>query len=227
MLNRHEEALNLERLFNPSAIAICGASQNLERIGGRPIKFSLEAGFKGKIYPVNPKYEQLGGLRCYKDIREIDGDVDVAIIALPASAVKEELQKCGEKGVPFAIIFSAGFAELGEEGKKLQQEIVATAKNHRIRILGPNCLGILNPYNGFMATFSTFIDHGAFPKAGKVGLASQSGALASYCMTLVRDRGIGISCWVTTGNESDLDIADCISYLAEDANTEVILGTLE
>ncbi|MGE7778865.1 acetate--CoA ligase family protein [Peribacillus sp. NPDC097264] len=217
---------NLDSLFNPSSVAIIGASPDERKIGGRPLSYIQRYGFEGEIYPVNPKYKEIGDLKCYGDILQIEKDVDIAIIALPSAAVIENFKKCAQKGIKSVVIFSAGFSEFGEEGKQLQDEIVYIAKQHGIRVLGPNCLGLFNVRTGFYGTFSTIIEDEK-PIKSKIGFVSQSGAFGSHVFTLARQQNIGFSYFVATGNEADIDVADCVEYLATDPDTNVIACYIE
>jgi acetate---CoA ligase (ADP-forming) len=220
------KSASLDHLFNPQSIAIIGASENMNRIGGRPIRYLLENNYKGNIYPINPKYERIGSLICYPDLDHVPGPVDLAIIALPGNSVIKMLKQCAKNRVKSIVIFSAGFAEIGEAGKDLQDEIIKIANEHNIRILGPNCLGMFNNTNGVFATFASSITDGA-PSKGRIGLITQSGAVGSHVFTLARERNIGFNYWVSTGNESDIDIADCIAYLAGKEDVDVIACYLE
>lgn len=217
---------NLDALFNPASIAIIGASPDSKKIGGRPLSYLQNYGYKGQIYPINPKYEEINGLKCYGDILQIKEQVDVTVIALPSSAVIENLEKCGQQGVKSVVIFSAGFGEVGEEGEKEQQKIVEIAKQYGMRILGPNCLGLFNVKSGFYGTFSTIIEDEQ-PLESNIGFVSQSGAFGSHVFTLARQQNIGFSSFIATGNEADVDVADCIEFLATDPNTDVIACYME
>lgn len=217
---------NLDALFNPASIAIIGATPDLKRIGGRPLNYLRQNEYRGRIYPVNPKYDEIAGLTCYADITQIRESVDLVIIALPGRLVLESVKQCAAKGVRAIIIFSSGFGEMDEAGKRLQDEIAAIAGKHGIRIQGPNCLGMFNTNNGVFATFSTIIENQT-PYKSKISFVSQSGALGSYAYTSARQRRIGFSHFVATGNESDIDVADCIAYFAQDPHTDVIACYVE
>lgn len=216
----------LHALFNPNSIAIIGASADAKRIGGRPLKYLQQNGFQGRIYPVNPKYEEINGLRCYADITQIQENIDLAIISLPGQAVLESVKQCASIGVRTIIVFSSGFGEVDDEGKRQQEQLTAIAKAHGIRLLGPNCLGLFNTNNGVFATFSTILESQT-PYKSRISFVSQSGAFGSYVYTLARQHQIGFSHFVATGNESDIDAADCIAYFAEDAHTDVIACYVE
>lgn len=220
------EMSNLHALFNPESVAIIGASPDAKKIGGRPLSYMKRYGYKGEIYPVNPKYEEIDGLTCYPDILSIKQSIDVAIIAVPGNAVIEQLEKCASQGVKSVVIFSAGFGEIGGEGKKAQDRIYQIAKENNIRILGPNCLGLFNVEKGFYGTFSTIIEEEQ-PLHSNIGFVSQSGAFGSHVFTLARQQKIGFSYFVATGNEADIDVADCIEFLAHDPDTNVIACYIE
>ncbi len=211
----------VRRLLEPQAIAIVGASKDPARIGGRPVAYLQQAGFAGRIYPVNPNRAEIQGLKAYPSVSDLPEAPDLAIIALPAAAVPDAIDACGARGIATAIVFSAGFAETGEEGRQAQELLLEKASARGIRILGPNCLGAINLTQGMIATFSTSIESG-LPTAGGVGFVTQSGAFGSHCVTLARERGLGVSRLITTGNEADIDVADCLAYLADDPDTRVI-----
>ena len=214
--------MSLKALFEPSSVAVIGASSNPARIGGRPIDYYLKAGFKGRIYPVNPNRDEVQGLKAYADIASIPGTVDLAILAISAKMVADTLMACGEKGVKAIALFSAGFSEIGHSGEVLQQQVDEIAKRYGMRILGPNCLGLYNGDIGNCPTFTSGLE-GGFPKAGRVGLITQSGAYGTHLLTMAKSRHLGVSKWISTGNESDLTVAECLEYLI-DADTVDVVG---
>ncbi|WP_456386077.1 acetate--CoA ligase family protein [Profundibacter sp.] len=211
----------LDVLFAPASVAIVGASSDPARIGGRPISYYLRANFKGKIYPVNPKRDTVQGLKSYPDLASIPGTVDFAILSIPSSAIKQAMRDCGEKGVRAVLIFSAGFSEMGDEGAALQDEIAEIARGYGIRVLGPNCLGLYNAAVGHCPTFSSGLD-GTAPKIGKIGLITQSGAYGTHLLSLAKTRRLGIGMWISTGNEIDVTTAECLEYLVESDDIDVI-----
>ncbi|MGY2488978.1 acetate--CoA ligase family protein [Cupriavidus sp. CP313] len=216
----------LSALFEPESVAIIGASDDSTRIGGRPLRYLLDAGFAGGIYPVNPNREQVQGIPAYPDIRAVPVQVDLAIIALPADQVLSVLPSCAEQGVKAAIIFSAGFAETDEAGASLQADMLAMAWRLGLRVLGPNCLGAFNAHTGFMGTFTQALKHG-FLAPGGVAIASQSGACGGHLAYLCRQRGIGVGYWITTGNEADIGLPECITWLAQHPTVRVIVAYAE
>ncbi|MBU2550320.1 MAG: CoA-binding protein [Proteobacteria bacterium] len=217
---------SLNPLFNPGQIAVIGATPDLTRIGGRPIMYLLEAGYQGGIHPVNPKYDHISGLPCYAKVSDVPGEVDLAVIALPGPLVRPAIEDCAAKGVSAAIIFSAGFAETGEAGARAEKDIVDLARSHGMRVLGPNCLGMFNVSRDIYTTFSIGIQTGR-PKKGRLGFVTQSGAFGSHVFSLAREQQVGLSYWMATGNEADVDVADCIAFLASDPGTDVIACYIE
>jgi acetate---CoA ligase (ADP-forming) len=217
---------NLRALFDPESIAIIGASPDNKKIGGRPLSYLRKYGYEGLIYPINPKYEEINGLRCFPDIKAVQGVIDLAIIAVPKSVVLETFKKCVEKKVRSVVIFSAGFAEVDEEGIRQQEEISFIARQNNVSVLGPNCLGMFNVRKGVYGTFSTIIEDEK-PLLSNIGFVSQSGAFGSHVFTLARQQNIGFSYFVATGNECDVDVADCIKFLAQDPSTDVIACYIE
>lgn len=216
----------LEAIFAPRSIAIVGASQDATKIGGRPVELLRRFGFPGTIYPVNPRATEVQGLPAFASVEALLEAPDLAIIAVAAEAAGDALDACAAKGVKAAVIFSSGFAELGEAGLAMQDRLRATALRSGMRVLGPNCLGAASIAERSIATFSVVLENG-LPPVGPLGIASQSGNIGSYTALLARERGIGASRFITTGNECDVDIADAIAFLAHDDATKVILCVLE
>ncbi|MBW8271032.1 acetate--CoA ligase family protein [Caldovatus aquaticus] len=223
-----EAARGLDALFRPRSVAIVGASTDPRKLGGRPLANMLRAGFRGRLYPVHPSAREVQGLPAFPGIEDIPEPVEQAIIAVPAAAAPAALDAAIRKGVGVVVMFSSGFGELGAEGRAVQEAMAARCRAAGVRLLGPNCLGVMNPADGVFATFSSSLTGSrAWPRPGRIGIATQSGAVGTYCLTLLADRGAGISHYVATGNEADVDVAACIAWLAEDAATGVILTCLE
>ena len=216
---------SLLALLKPGSIAVIGASDDPTRIGGRPVRYCKEH-FGGPVYPVNPNRPEVQGLKSYKSARDLPEAVDCAILAVPAAVTLQAVEDCVARGVKGLVILSSGFAEMGAEGEALQNKMRDIALKGGTRILGPNCLGLFNSQRGNFLTFSSSIEHGR-PKIGNIAIASQSGAYGSHLFVLARMRGIGISSWITTGNECDVDLADCIAFFAEDPETHVIAAYAE
>ena len=217
---------SLEPLLNPRTVAIIGASQDESRIGGMPIRYMQRYGYSGEIFPINPKHRKIQGLDAHARIGDIGKEIDVAIMAVPAKIAVEIAEECAAAGAKSICAFTSGFAEMDKDGKDKQNRLRAIAEDYGIRILGPNCLGYFNTSFRYYATFSTSILHGE-PQSGNIGLVSQSGAFGSHCFVLGRERGLGFTYMITTGNEVDVDVADCIAYLAQHQETKVIAVYME
>jgi acyl-CoA synthetase (NDP forming) len=216
----------LLRLIAPRSVAIIGASDDPSRIGGRPLSYILAGGFRGDIFPVNPNRATVQGIAAYPSIGAVGRPIDVAIVALPAAQVAAALRECAAAGVGGCIIFSAGFAEVDAEGAARQGEIADIARAMGMRIVGPNCLGLFNVEAGFYPTFTASLDRG-LPAPGRLSIVSQSGAFGSHLYFDARRRGVGMRYWLTSGNESDVHVAEWLRLVAEDPGTDVVLAYAE
>lgn len=212
---------DLSRLLNPQVVAVVGASDDPTRIGGKPISYMLKQGYQGTILPVNPKRDTVQGLKSYPSVEALPQTPDIAIVAVPASAALETVTDLARRGTRGAILFSAGFAEMNEEGAAIQAQMADVAKAHGMRILGPNSLGLLNPQIHFYGTFATGLELG-FPTPGNVAIVSQSGAYGAHLMTVAVQNDIGLSAAVLTGNEADLTVGDVVQMMVDDPCTQVI-----
>ncbi len=211
----------LEQLFSPQAVAVFGVSQKPDSVATLVYRNLLDAGFKGKIYPVNPKHTLLGDTLCYANLREIDAPVDLAVIATPLDSIEAILQQCGEHQVRAAIIITAGFTE-GGVPNRYQHAMLAKAREHNIRILGPNCLGLVRPKIGLNATFSNNT-----AARGNLALISQSGALCTAILDWAASRNIGFSAVISLGDAADIDFGSMLDYLALDSETRGIIVYVE
>ena len=216
----------LTPLLAPRSIAILGASNDPTRIGGRPIAFMKAQNFQGAIYPVNPNRAEVQGLKAYPSVADLPETPDVAIVAVPAAIAGQAVEDLGKRGTKAALVFTAGFAEVDAAGQEAQDRMVAAARAHGMRILGPNCLGVFDGRTGYYATFSSSFDSG-WPVPGRIGIASQSGAYGTHLYTLARNRGIGASLCIMTGNEADVTVGECIGWLAENPEVDVIAAYIE
>jgi acyl-CoA synthetase (NDP forming) len=216
----------LAPLFEPRAVAVIGASDDPSRIGGRPVAACRALGYAGGLFPVNPSRSRIQGLPCHPDLASIGQPVDLAVIALPAAHCEAALVQCAQAGVRAAVVLSAGFAEVDADGAALQERLRGIARQAGIRLLGPNCMGLLNLRLGLAASFTSLVDGGP-ERVGAISVISQSGAFGSHCLALMRERGLGLDLWATTGNQSDVDFAEGLAWMAQAPHTRVIVGCLE
>lgn len=217
----------LRALLEPASVAIIGASDDPARIGGRPLRYMRDGGFKGALYPVNPNRHEVQGLPAFTSILEVPETVDCAIIAVPAKIVPRTIEDCAGMGVKSVIVFSAGFAETATgEGEKMQAQLADIATRTGIRILGPNCLGILSFKSRFFATFSSTGD-GGYTEPGPLAIISQSGAYGTHLYAVARSWGLGVAQVITTGNECDITVAECIGWAALDDDVRIIAAYAE
>jgi acyl-CoA synthetase (NDP forming) len=222
----NEKRVDLKRFFNPHSIAIVGASPDFSKITGRTLKYLLRHRFKGKIYPINPKYQEMAGLPCYPSISDLPEAADLAWIQIPRDRVMGVLEECSVKGIRQAVIHSAGMAEIGSEGKRKELEMKSFSQAHGIRICGPNTAGYVNVVDGVALTPVVALELYPLTK-GKIGFISQSGGMTGAILTRAEARCIGFSYIVSTGNEMDLDVSDFIRFMVEDPHTRVISLFLE
>lgn len=208
---------NLDRLFQPRSVAIIGASRKRGKIGNDIINNMLSAGFTGRLYPVNPVAREVAGLRCWPSVRNIKGPVDVALIAIPAGNVPPILEDCGKKKIPFVVVISSGFKEVGDKGAELEKRLQTIARRHRITLLGPNCLGYLNVAARVNASFAA-----GRPSAGRASFISQSGALLVGLLDWGLEHHVGLNKLISVGNKAGLSELEIIEYLDRDNSTSVI-----
>jgi acetyl coenzyme A synthetase (ADP forming)-like protein len=215
---------NLKYIFEPKSIAIIGASQKEDTVGNSILTNILESEFNGTVYPVNPKYKNIMSHKAYADVTEITDVVDLAIICVPATAVECVIEQCAKKGVKGVVLITAGFKEIGAEGKKLEDAIIATAKTNNIDLIGPNCLGVVNTSSKIKlnANFAFKMPH-----AGNIALVSQSGAIGIVAIDYAHQQDLGISKFASIGNKAVLDESDVLEYLIDDEETKIITMYLE
>ena len=216
----------MQTFFEARGIAVVGASDDITKIGGRPVHMLIKYGYAGPVYPINPKGGTIQGLPAYASVRETPAAPQLAILAVPAGATPAALRDCAARGVKAVIVLSSGFIEAGPEGAALQAELVQIARENDMRVLGPNCLGAVNVADRLIGSFSIALEEN-MPPAGQVGIVSQSGNVGSHTMQSVARRGMGVSRFIATGNEADVDVADGIAALAEDPATRIILCCME
>ncbi|MGZ3635761.1 MAG: acetate--CoA ligase family protein, partial [Syntrophales bacterium] len=210
----------MKRIFSPAGIAIIGASGDPSKLGYSTVKNIIDGGYKGNIYPINPKADEILGRKCYRSVREIPGTVDVAVIVIPAKNVADAVTALGEKGVAGAIVISSGFAEIGNN--ELQKELVDAAIKSRVRILGPNIFGIYYTPADLCATFCT-----PYTEKGPTALSCQSGGVGMAIIGYSRSNRMGVSAIVGVGNKCDVDEDDLIEFFGQDQNTKVIAMHVE
>lgn len=216
----------IEYFFNPRSIAVVGASDDKRKPGGRPLAALIERGYAGKVFPINPRYQEIAGRRCYPSVLDVPDDVDMAIVSVPAVAVPDVLEQCARKGVRAAVIFSAGFGEVGAEGVAEQEKIRKLSRQSGMRVLGPNCLGIMNVRNAVMASFASEVEIApASPQT--LGFVAQSGAFGALMYGEATRAGVGCTSFTSVGNEADTEFSDFVDYLLDEADTQLIGGYLE
>jgi len=213
-------------LLHPRGIAIIGASPEPHRIGGQPIRALKEFGYAGRVYPVNPKYDEVQGLPCCRDIASVPKPCDIALICVPASAVAQSIRECGHVGIPAAVVLSAGFKEIGEAGQALQADLDAAIAESGVRVIGPNCQGMLSPaehvYCGFGAPF--MYSHAL---TGSIALVTQSGGFGYAVMGLSEAEGTGFNHVISTGNEADVTALDLMELLLAHEKTRIVATYIE
>ncbi|MCY1503813.1 Protein lysine acetyltransferase Pat [compost metagenome] len=212
---------SLDILLNPRSVAIIGASDDPARIGGRPLAAMRQLGFAGRILPVNPNRREVQGLPAYPSVADLPEVPDIAIVAVPAPQVLDVVTALGERGTRAAILFSAGFAEVGGDGIARQEELLAVARRTGMRLLGPNALGLVNIHTGFVGSFASSIALGPV-RAGGVSIVSQSGAYGGHLVMAAQAADIGLSSIVMTGNEADISLGEVVRLLVDDPRTSVI-----
>jgi acyl-CoA synthetase (NDP forming) len=216
----------LSAVFRPRAIAVVGASDDPVKIGGRPLAFLLRHGYAGRVFPVNPSRATVQGLPAFPSVAAIPVEVDLAIVVVPAERVEESLEAAAAKGIKAAIVFSSGFAEVGDAGRAAQARLRALAERTGLRVIGPNCQGFAHLPSRLVATFaSPFLEPGL--ATGPIAMVSQSGAMAGMIYEMARAAGLGLNYWVSTGNEADVQAAEILGEVVEDPETRVACCYLE
>lgn len=214
--------MSLRNFFCPGSVAVIGAAREEKKVGRIIFDNIINSGYKGKLFPVNLKADKIHGIKCYHSVLDIPGDLDLAIIVIPAQFVLQVLEECSKKNTKWAIVISAGFKETGIEGAKRERQLIEKAKDYGIRILGPNCLGIIDTECPINATFSPHM-----PPGGKIGFISQSGALGTSILDWAKTNEIGFSKFVSLGNKADISENDLFDDWENEKDTEVITAYLE
>jgi acetate---CoA ligase (ADP-forming) len=217
---------DFKHLFEPRSIAVVGVSDDAARPASQAVHTLLKHGFAGQIFPINPKYDEFQGLKCYRSISDVDVPIDLAVIGIPAQGVLPVLETCAQKRVPFVVILSGGFRESGPEGIAREQKMLAIARQSGMRIIGPNCLGFANIHSNVYAAFGSITREPKLER-GSVSLVTQSGGFGYSIALACAAAGIGFRHVIATGNESDIDTVQLIDALIDDPETRVIVAYIE
>ena len=217
---------DLSRFLNPRGIAVVGVSAEPTRIGGQALKLLTDFGYQGKIYPVNPRYPEVHGLKCYPDLLAVPKPCDLALIALSAAQAATAVEQCGKAGIPFALVLAGGYAEVGAEGKALQEQLVATARKANVRMVGPNCLGILNLKDNARIGFGGTAQLRTL-KPGPMAMVTQSGGFGFGVVAVASYFGVGCNYAISSGNEADLTLLDWVAHLIERPDVEIVVAFME
>jgi len=217
----------LRSLFEPTSVAVVGASPDMQKPGGRCLTFLRSFGYRLAVHAINPRYESIGGQPCYPDIESLPASAELVVLLMGAAQVPEYIRRCGRAGVQAVVVGASGFAEAGPMGESLQAELIEAASEAGVAMLGPNSLGLVNQANGLTATFSTALSIDFEMKPGSAAFISQSGALGAAIFALAQMQGHGFGMFVSTGNEATLDFATFLDYLADDPTISMILGYME
>lgn len=219
-------ASGIAALLRPRGIALLGISGRADNLMARPLRYLVEHGYKGGIYPINPKYDQLHGLPCYPTLADAPRPVDLVLVLVPAEAVEDAIRQAAAVGASAAVVYASGFAETGPAGSALQQRLTAVARETGVRVLGPNCQGFLYAPNGVVATFTAAADRPLTHDSG-VGYVGQSGAVGGSILDLATDMGLGLAAWASTGNQADLSLVEISTELLGDPAIRVLMLYVE
>ena len=217
----------IDALLKPKTVAVLGASGNPNKLGFLQVQALLDGGYEGEIYPINPGRDTIVDLQCYKSLSEVPKQVDLAIFCVSADNAEECLIDCGKNGVKAAILFASGYAETGAEGVKKQERLEKIAKDYRIRMIGPNCVGLVNTTNGLVSTFSPGLTELPLSDKREVGFITQSGAFGVLTYIAAAQAGLTFNYFVSVGNEAEIKFSDLVEYMIHDEQTGVISGYLE
>ncbi len=220
LLNPQDDGL--KAIFKPESVAIIGASRNPGKVGHTLLRNLMECGYGGEVYPINPHADEILGVKCYPTVLEVPGDVDLAVIAVPAPIVLQVAEECGRKGVKALIVISAGFRETGREGAERERRLLEIARRYGMRIQGPNCLGVIDTYTPLNLSFAP-----AMPRRGSIAFISQSGALGTAALDWAMGEGIGFSHFISLGNKADLNEVDFLEALGGDEGVKAIILYVE
>jgi acyl-CoA synthetase (NDP forming) len=217
---------DLTPLLSPRSIAVIGATPDPHRVGGRPLSFLARFGFPGPIYPVNPKYEEVQGIKCYASVLDIPEQVDMAVVAVPADGVLDVVRECQSVGIPSLTIYTSGFSEMGADGRRLEKQLQALASEKGTLVCGPNCQGVANLNDHMVANFSSTLLRDNI-SAGSIGFVGQSGLFTGIVAAECHRRGLGLGYLNSTGNESVVDFCDMVAHMSADPRIRVVAGYME
>jgi len=222
---RAVKSSSLDLVFNPKTVALIGASENIVKSGGMFLKSFIDCGLKSELFLVNPKGEEIRGLKVYPSVLDIPKEIDLAILTIPSSATPKAVEDCSKKGTKFIVVHAAGFGEMGDKGKELEEEMTKTARRGRSRIIGPNCMGIYCPEAG-LNTVVPYVER-VTEESGDVALIAQSGWVCEFIMLVGYEQGLRFSKVVSIGNQSDLTFVDFLQYFGSDPKTNIVCAYIE
>src|SRR5690606_29866301 len=211
---------------HPRAVAVVGASGRAGNPFARPLEYLTKYGFEGSVYPINPSYDELEGVPCYGSLAELPEKIDLALMMVPAKGVVDLIPEIAAAGARAAVVFASGFGETGDDGVKLQQDLVETAPRHAVRLIGPNCQAVRSTTATTYGTFTAALENGPIA-SGTLAYVGQSGAVGGSILSLANERGIGVSSWVSTGNQADLESVTVGRYLIDQPDTSALAMYLE
>lgn len=227
MAGRGESVLSdVRALMSPDSLCLIGASGDPSKLTGMPLKYLLKHGYQGRLFPVNPKYQEIQGIKCYPHVSALPQPVDVALVSVAPAEVLATLQACAEKGVKYAVVFTAGFAEVGPAGREMQEELARFCRSSGVRLCGPNTNGIINVARGAVVGTCAVGDMDRL-LTGRVAVVTQSGGLGSLLTTLLQERGLGFNYYADVGNQADLELSDFVRFVIEDDTTSLVICTIE
>ncbi|MDD7973100.1 acetate--CoA ligase family protein [Roseinatronobacter alkalisoli] len=226
-MTKRTDAIPMNRVIAPASIALIGASEDYAKFGGRILHHLVDHGFGGRIYPINPKRESVLGLPCYKSVADLPDPADIALLAVPAATLEENVDACGRAGIGACIIITAQLGEFSAEGAALETRIVAIAQRYNMRLMGPNCMGMIIPQAGLALSSTPTLRYAKTLRKGGVAFVSQSGAMMGTLFLQAHDHGVGLSGMVSIGNQADLELCDFLDGFIADPKTQVICLYIE
>ncbi|WP_068302846.1 acetate--CoA ligase family protein [Pararhodobacter sp. CCB-MM2] len=221
-MTKRTAPISIDRIIEPHSVALIGASEDYRKFGGRILHHLLEHGYEGRVFPINPKRDEILGLPCYASVADLPEAPDLALVAVPASALEQTIEACGRAGVGACVVITAQLGEFSAEGAALEARIVALARAHNMRLIGPNCMGLIVPSNRMALSSTPTLRYAEAMPQGRVAFVSQSGAMMGTLFLQAYDHGVGLSGMVSIGNQADLELCDFLEGFIDHAGTEVI-----